>query len=270
MDSPRYYDLAPHEVAIAAALIAVAGAVSLGLRLGLERRLLWAGVRTVVQLILIGFALEWIFDTSHPVAIGALLLAMTVIAGVAAVGRTGYRFPGVYLSSITAVLLSSWLVTSIAMSAVVQPAAWTERPAQYLIPLLGMLLGNALTGISLGLDRFAEALRSRRGEVELYLRIGATRWEAARPLVREAVRTGMIPIINAMMVVGLVSLPGMMTGQLLAGVDPLSAVEYQIVIMFLIAATTSLGTIGVVLLGYRRLFNTRHQLQTEQLRRVER
>jgi putative ABC transport system permease protein len=263
-----YYDLSPHEVAIAAAMIVVSAGVSIGLRLGLERRLLWAGVRTVAQLILVGFALEWIFAASHPIAIGAVVAAMTIIAGVAAVGRTGYRFPGIYLSSITAVLLSSWLVTAAALAAVVPPSGWSERPAQYVIPLVGMLLGNALTGIALGLDRFAEGLANRRGEIELRLSVGATRWEAARPLIREAVRTGMIPIINAMMVVGLVSLPGMMTGQLLAGVSPLSAVEYQIAIMFLIAATTSLGTIGVVLLGYRRLFSDRHQLRADLLDRA--
>jgi putative ABC transport system permease protein len=91
------------------------------------------------------------------------------------------------------------------------------------------------------------------------LALGATRWEAARGPVREAIRTGMVPTINSMMVVGLVSLPGMMTGQLLAEGDPMKAVEYQIVIMFLIAAGSSLGTFSVVLLGYRRLFNRRHQ-----------
>jgi len=95
--------------------------------------------------------------------------------------------------------------------------------------------------------------------VETFLALGATRWEAAQDPVRRAVRIGMVPIINSMMVVGIVSIPGMMTGQMLAGVDPLSAVEYQIVIMFLIASGTALGTVGVVLLGYLRLFNERHQ-----------
>ncbi|MHC5541752.1 ABC transporter permease, partial [Singulisphaera rosea] len=89
--------------------------------------------------------------------------------------------------------------------------------------------------------------------------LGATRWEAARRPIQESVRTGMIPTINAMMVVGIVSLPGMMTGQLLAGVAPVEAVKYQIVIMFLISSGTALGTVGVVLLSYRRLFNVDHQ-----------
>ena len=92
------------------------------------------------------------------------------------------------------------------------------------------------------------------------------RWEAALPAIREAARTGMIPILNSMTVVGIVSLPGMMTGQLLAGVSPVQAVKYQIVIMFLIASATALGTVGAVLLGYLRLFNRRHQFRFEALR----
>ena len=126
-----------------------------------------------------------------------------------------------------------------------------------------MILGNALTGISLGLDRFTEALVQGGDQVELYLTLGGTRWEAALPAIRQAVRTGMIPILNSMTVVGLVSLPGMMTGQLLAGVPPSEAVKYQIVIMFLIASVTGLGTVGAVLLSYQRLFNQRHQFLSD-------
>ncbi|MFP6659456.1 MAG: ABC transporter permease, partial [Pirellulales bacterium] len=102
-------------------------------------------------------------------------------------------------------------------------------------------------------------LAARRDQVEMLLSLGATRWEAARPAVRQSVRTGMTPIINAMMVVGVVSLPGMMTGQILSGAAPLDAVKYQIVIMFLIASATAMGTVSIVLLGYRRLFNADHQ-----------
>jgi putative ABC transport system permease protein len=137
---------------------------------------------------------------------------------------------------------------------------------QYAIPLLGMILGNTLTGISLGLERFTDALTQGRDQVELLLTLGGTRWEAALPAIRQAARTGMIPILNSMTVVGIVSLPGMMTGQLLAGVSPVQAVKYQIVIMFLIASATALGTVGAVLLGYLRLFNRRHQFRFEALR----
>jgi putative ABC transport system permease protein len=122
-----------------------------------------------------------------------------------------------------------------------------------------MILGNTLNGVSLGLDRLGGELSGKRDQVEALLALGATRWEAARGPIRQAVRTGLIPTINAMMVVGIVSLPGMMTGQLLAGTSPVEAVKYQVVIMFLIASGTALGTVSVVLLSYRRLFNEDHQ-----------
>jgi len=258
----EYIQLSAWHVALAAALIVTSGAISMALRLGLERRLAIASVRTVVQLLLIGLVLKWIF-TAHPAYIALLTLTMTSIAGLAAVNRTGRRYRGVYLDSLLSVWSSSWLITAAALLAGVQVDPWYQP--QYAVPLLGMILGNTLTGISLGLDRLGEELDTKRDEVETLLALGATRWEAARGAIQQAVRTGMVPTINAMMVVGVVSLPGMMTGQLLAGVDPLQAVLYQIVIMFLIAAGTSLGTVAVALLGYRRLFSRAHQFLVARL-----
>jgi putative ABC transport system permease protein len=189
---------------------------------------------------------------------------MTFIAGIAAVRRTERRFPGVYLASSVSILVSSWTVTAFGIMAVLNKAdAWYEP--QYTIPILGMILGNTLTGISLGLGRLEDDLVVRRDLVEMSLALGATSWEAARGPVRQAVRTGMIPTINSMMVTGIVSLPGMMTGQLLSGVSPLEAVKYQIVIMFLIASGTALGTVGVALLSFRCLFNRQHQFQSHLL-----
>ena len=149
-------------------------------------------------------------------------------------------------------------MTGFAMGTVLRDVHPWFHP-QFTVPLTGMILGNTLNGISLGLNHLQSELTQNRGEVEMLLTLGATRWEAAKSSITEALRTGMIPIINTMMVVGIVSLPGMMTGQLLAGAPPIEAVKYQVVIMFLIAAGTALGTLGVVLLAYRRVFNKRHQ-----------
>lgn len=260
-----YIELTYWQVAVGAALILVNGAISVGLGLGLHRRLLVAAVRTVVQLALVGFVLEWVFSLSLWYGVVALMLAMVVVAGLAAVGRTERRYTGMHLDSIVSLWSSSWLITGVALFGIVQVEPW-YRP-QYAIPLLGMLLGNTLNGISLGLDRFGTELVGQRGRVEALLSLGATRWEAALPRVRDAVRTGTIPILNSMMVVGVVSLPGMMTGQILAGIDPIEAVKYQIVIMFMIASATALGTVGVVLLSYLRLFDRWHRLRLERLRR---
>lgn len=259
----EYLELSFWQLGFAASLILVCGVISLLLHLGLERRLLMAAVRTVAQLLLIGLVLRWIFSAGQWYVVLALMLTMTLIAGTSAVSRTGRRYRGIRLDSIISIWASSWLITVIALTVIVQVEPW-YRP-QYAIPLLGMILGNTLNGISLGLDRLGETLVERRDQVETLLALGATRWEAARGPVRQAIRTGMLPIINTMMVVGLVSMPGMMTGQLLAGTDPMQAVMYQIVIMFLIAAGTSLGTFSVVLLGYRRLFNADHQFLSGRL-----
>ena len=261
-----YIELTNYEVAFAAALILINGLISLALRLGLERMLLWASLRTVVQLVLIGFVLKWVFAVKQWYVVAALMLLMTTVAAVAAVRRTGLAYRGVYFDSMLSICVSCWLIAAFALLTVMrQVTPWYDP--QYAIPLLGMILGNALNGISLGLNRLGEELSSRRDRVETLLALGATRWEAGRGAVQQAIRTGMIPIINSMMVVGIVSLPGMMTGQLLAGVDPLQAVKYQIVIMFLIASGTAMGTVGVVLLSFRRLFNARHQFCYMKLRR---
>lgn len=254
-----YLDLTYAQVGLSALLVAVNGAISVALRLGLERRLLVASLRMVVQLLLVGLVLKWIFTVSRWYVVVLLGLAMALVAGAAAVQRTDRRYPGIWLNSIVSVWASSWLVTSLGVLAIVRVDPWYQP--QYVIPFLGMILGNTLTGISLGLDRVGEELISQRAQVEALLALGATRWEAAVGSLRKAVQTGMVPMINSMMVAGLVSLPGMMTGQLLAGVEPLQAVKYQIVILFLIAAATALGTLGVVLLSYRRLFNAYHQFR---------
>lgn len=257
MNGTALEPLTAWRVAMAASLIVVSGGISLALGLGLERRLALAAVRTVAQLLLIGLVLQWIFNARHPWIVLALMATMTTIAGLAATQRISRHYRGMRIDSLLAIGSSSWLMGALALGVIVPVHPWYLP--QYAVPLLGMILGNTLSGIALGLDRLGEELASRRDWVETQLALGATRWEAAGGAIRAAVRTGMLPTINTMMVVGLVSLPGMMTGQLLAGADPIQAVMYQIVIMFLIAAGTSLGTFAIVLLAYRRLFTADHQ-----------
>jgi len=261
----NYVDLTVWQVALAALLIIINGAISIRLKLKLERTLLIASLRTVIQLTLVGMVLKYIFQLERWYLVLALGAAMTLIAGVTASNRNKRTYPGIRLNTIVSIFVSSWLVTGFALFAVLQGIDKWYQP-QYAIPLLGMVLGNTLNGISVGLNTFTEALFTQRTQVESMLAAGATRAEAAAEPLRDAVRTGMIPIVNSMMIVGLVSLPGMMTGQLISGMDPMSAVKYQIVIMFLIAGATALGTIGVVWLSYRRLFNERHQFRRDLIR----
>ena len=253
-----YVELTFWQVGLASLLVVINGVISLALRLRMEKSLVIASVRTVVQLLLVGLVLKWVFLLDQWYIVLALGTLMTLIAGATAVGRSERRYPGVWLNTIISVWASAWIVTSFALFAVMQGTEKWYQP-QYAIPLLGMVLGNTLNGISVGLNTFTESLVTRRDQVEMLLALGANRWEAARGPVQQAVRTGMIPIINSMMVVGIVSLPGMMTGQLVSGMLPMEAAKYQIVIMFLIASATALGTVGIVVLSFWRLFNADHQ-----------
>ena len=251
------------QLGLAALLMLVNIGLSVALKLGLTRSLLTASIRMVVQLLLIGFVLEWLFSQENPVLIVAIALSMTVIAGVSAVGRTRRKFVGIYWNSVVSILVAAALVSQIAILGIIRVSPWYDP--QYFIPIIGMLLGNILNGISLGLDRFIEGLVTQRDQVEMLLAHGATRWEASHRQVRDAVRTGMIPITNSMMVMGLVSMPGMMTGQILAGANPIDAVRYQIVIVFMIASATALGTLLVILLAFQRLLSSDHQLRLDRV-----
>lgn len=253
-----YVELSYFQVGLATLLIVVNGVISIGLRLQMERSLFLASLRTVVQLLLVSLVLEWVFRLDRWYVVVGVGSLMTLIAGLTAASRNERRYPGIWLNTVISVWASAWIVTSFALFAVMRGTEKWYEP-QYAIPLLGMVLGNTLNGISVGLNTFTESLVTRREQVESLLALGATRWESARGSVQHAIRTGMIPIINSMMVVGIVSLPGVMTGQLIAGVAPAQAVKYQVVIMFLIASATALGTVGVVLLSFLRLFNADHQ-----------
>ena len=251
----------------------IAGAVLLGftlflsllLRLGLNRSLGIAALRMVAQLLLVGLVLDWIFSMENPWLILLMASVMACVAAWSAVGQTRRHFSGLYWNCLISILVSSFLVTGLALKGIFHLETWYSP--QYLIPLLGMLLGNTLNGISLALDRFLDELHDQRDLVETFLSLGATSWEACHHLFRSSMRTGLIPTINSMAVMGIVSLPGMMTGQILAGVSPGEAVRYQIVIVFMITASVTLGTALVLLLAYRTMFSPRHQLMLYRLGR---
>jgi len=240
------------QLALSVGLVLVAGLVSAALELGILRSLLWGTVRTFVQLLLLGYALTYIFAIDHPLLIVALIGLMVLLAARAAVARlthVPFRPYGIAALSLGA---GTFLVGTVVCALLIGAERWWS--ARIAIPIAGMILGNTLNGISLALDRFVSEVRLAAPEVEQLLCLGHTPWEAVRRQLRVALRAGMTPTINALMVVGLVSLPGMMTGQILAGADPLTAVRYQIVVMMMIAALVALGCLLLVGLSYRRCF----------------
>lgn len=251
------------DLALAASLIGVHGLLSLSLGLGIERRLLVAATRAVVQLLLVGLVLVRVFAWSNPWLVLALCLGMVVLASRAAVARSARSARGVPMAALLSLLVAAGSTATLGTGGLLGVEPWWEP--RYLVPFVGMILGNALTGVSLGLDRALALLDEGAARVEATLAAGGTWWEASREVVQDALRTGMIPILNSMSVAGLVTLPGMMTGQILGGTDPGLAARYQIVILFLIAAATALGTTGAVLGATRLAFDAQHRLRVERI-----
>jgi putative ABC transport system permease protein len=249
------------QLALSILLVLIAGAVSAGLRLGLLKPLLWGTVRTFVQLTLIGYTLNYIFAYDSLAVVLVLVLLMCYVAARAAVRRSTGIPPGTTVLAFVSLVASTFLVGTLVTQLIIGPEPWYA--ARIVIPIFGLILGNSMNGIALAVDRLYAETRARRGEVEALLALGATPWEAVRDCVREAVRAGMTPTINSLMVVGLVSLPGMMTGQILGGVDPQEAVRYQIVVMLMIAAAVAIGCLILVGLSYRRMFDADGALQLE-------
>jgi putative ABC transport system permease protein len=259
-------DLSALDLGLIALLILANAGASLAFRLGLGRKLLVAAARSIAQLWLLGLVLQWVFDRRDPVVVVLLMVAMGSIAGVEAVRRTSRRVPRLYPVSLLAMLSSSMAVTLYGLVVVLGTRPWYDP--HYAIPILGMVLGNTLNGISLGLDTVLEGFDRDRRQVELLLSLGAPRAEAARDVVRRAVRKGLIPILNSMVAVGIVAIPGMMTGQILGGEDPAHAARYQIFILFAIAAGVALGTVIVVLGATRLVFDDRDRLRTDRIARL--
>lgn len=240
------------QLSLSLILICASAAVSAAFQLGLTRSLLWGATRCVIQLTIVGYALVWIFSLDHPLFLVLIVAFMTFMAALTATKRTPNvsGFPtGLAFLSMAA---SSYLVMIIVCAVIIQPVPWYKSSVA--VPIAGMILGNSINGVALSLDRLHSEIRSRADEIETLLALAATPWEAASDCAREALRAGMTPTINSMMVVGVVSLPGMMTGQILGGVDPLEAIRYQIVVMLMITTAVAIGSMILIGLSFRRLF----------------
>ncbi|MCG8017071.1 MAG: iron export ABC transporter permease subunit FetB [Candidatus Thiodiazotropha sp. 'RUGA'] len=257
--------LTPLDLAIAATLVVALALISLRLSLGIEGKLLIAALRTVIQLSLLGLVLKFLFVQSHPLLISALAMFMLFVAGYEVMARQQRRFSGIWGFGVgtLSMFISSFSVTILALTVIIQAEPWYS--VQYLIPLLGMMLGNTMSGIAIALDNLTQHAWQRRQEIEARLILGHTWDQSIREIRRNALRSGLIPIINAMAAAGIVSLPGMMTGQILAGAPPMEASKYQILIMLLIAAGTGFGATAAVWIGAKRLFDDRERLRLDRL-----
>ena len=261
----NYIQLAYGDLVMPAMLVVMNGALSLALHLKLERQLAVASARMVVQLVLVGYALTFLFAAVSPFWTALAAVIMVLFASREIVARQKRRLQSLWRYGLGAgcTLLAAGTVTMFSLLAQIRPEPWYHP--RYALPLLGMILGNTMTGVSLGLDVLTNGAVRERAAIEACLALGGTRYQAFLPVIRDALRSGFMPTINGMAAVGLVSLPGMMTGQILAGVEPVDAVKYQLLIMFLIAGGTGLGTLAAVIGGGRLLTDHRHRLRLDRI-----
>ncbi len=257
--------LTARDLAVSAALLALDGLLSIGLSLGLHRAMLIAAVRMVVQLLLVGLVLRFVFAAHAPLLTLGLLLLMVAVAAREASARPAQRLGRLVMFAIAGAAIGSATgVTAIlALTTALRPRPWYD--ARYAIPLTGIVLGNVLNGCSLTLDSLLGGIRRERAAIEARLALGHSFALATGRLRREAMRRGMLPIINQMSAAGLVTLPGIMTGQILAGLDPIAAVKYQILLMFLLGGGGGLAAIMAAMLTARRFTDGRERLRLDRL-----
>ena len=253
------------DLSMAAVLVIILALLSVVLRLKLASRIIIAAIRTVVQLMLIGLVLKALFATESLLWVSLLAVIMLLVAGREVMARQQRRFGGLwgYGLGTLSMFISSFTLTIYALIVVVGTDPWYTP--QYAIPLLGMMLGNTMNGVALALDRLSNGAWQQRTIIEGRLMLGQDWHTAISDITRDSVRTGLIPIINAMAAAGIVSLPGMMTGQILSGTEPVEAVKYQILIMFLITAGTGFAAMLATWIGARHLFDERQRLRLERL-----
>jgi len=220
-------------------------------------------LRMSIQLALVGICLKMLFDLNNPWLNGLWILIMLLVADLSILRRAGLKVRYFALATFTAIASSILFSTSYLVILVIQPAHYYD--ARYIVPLAGMILGNCLQGNVIALERFYSALRKNENEYTTYLMLGATRWEAVRPYFRDAVKAAINPTIASMATMGLVSLPGMMTGQILGGSEPWLAVKYQIAIMICIFTSTTIASIINLKLSLTIAFDAFDVLKNEMI-----
>ncbi len=251
--------LSAWQVALAVLLVGAVIIVSLRQSLGLERDLVIGTVRTVAQLYAVGLILAAVFAAARWYWVLLILAIMTAVATQAAMSRLTKPIPGGYQIAAGVLTVSTAATLAYVVGIVVRVHPWYDP--RYIIPIAGMILGNSMTSAALAGDRLQGDLRARSAEVETRLALGFSGREAVQPLVRASLRAAMIPTVNGMMTVGVVQLPGMMTGQILAGIAPIVAIEYQIVVVFMLAGATAIASLLFVRFASGRYLTPAHQLR---------
>jgi putative ABC transport system permease protein len=238
--------------------IFIGGAASIYHSLNLEYDMIVGALRTCVQLFLLGYVLKVIFALNNMWLVLLIFLFMTFFAAKTVYNRVKDPDISFFIPVSFSMSISFFIVAFIVTAIVVRVDPWWSP--RYFIPLGGMVIGNSMNAVAIALERLLNELRTKRHEIEMKLCFGANYKEASRDIVANAMKSGMIPSINSMMAVGIVFIPGMMTGQIIAGADPEIAIKYQIVVMLMLVGSTSISTLIVVLIVRKLCFGIGEQL----------
>jgi len=219
--------------------------------------LMVASIRMTVQLVLAGLILTYILENPHPAFTLAYILLITGFAIHTVLSRNkgvNKRFKIVvgFSLAIPGIAIVAFFIMVVVGVNIFNP--------QYTIPISGMIIGNAMTGVSLGLKTFNENIKSQRNKIDALINIGASPQRILTPFVNQSIETALLPTLNSMIGMGIIFLPGMMTGQILAGVQPTTAILYQIAIIIAISVVTCLSVFCTLYFGQKTLYNKRNQI----------
>jgi putative ABC transport system permease protein len=262
---PDFYVLTWNDLLVSFSFIAFSLFLIKKWKLGLESTLLVGTLRTFIQLTLMGYVLTWFFGQEHWAFMLSLLFIMIVIASYEGTRRQKDDIPHFFPAMLIALLGSAILILGTILLFILDVEPWYSPYAA--IPIGGMIIGNGLNSTALTANRFVGEMKHREKEIETLLALGATPKLAVYDSMKTSIHAALIPNINAMMTVGLVQLPGVMTGQILAGIDPIIAVRYQIMIMYMWFTTATLANMIMLAIVYRQYFTSKNQLRRELLRK---
>jgi putative ABC transport system permease protein len=233
----------------------VAVAVPVWQRADLERDIGIAVVRSFIQLTAIGYVTELIFDQDNPGFVIALLAAMVLFGAVTARSRAR-KVPRAFWPLLVALVVAGATTLGLVLALGV-----FEPEARYLVPVGGMVIGNAMTAAAVALNRLGDDVADSANQIEATLALGATTTQAIRPVLRRSLRSGMIPLIDSTKTTGLIFFPGTMVGMLLAGAEPVDAVRLQLILLYVLLGSVALGALTSVMLAHRNFFTPTQQLR---------
>lgn len=231
--------------------------LSKNLRLGLEKDTIVATIRSIIQLLAVGYILKFVFDADNMLYI-VLMVTLMIGAATQNARKKGKAIEGITWKIAVTLVFVEVLTQSILLGFHIVPPT-----AQYIISISGMVVGNSMVLSILFLNRFIAEVDTHREETELILSLGGTPIQAIHRQLITAIKSSMIPTIESQKTIGLVQLPGMMSGQIIAGADPMQAVQFQLLIIFLLLTTAAVTSVLLGFLSYPSLFNQQMQLLRE-------